>query len=159
MKNNLIDDTSGFTLIELLVVIAVLAFLAVVLTPNFMLARQRARDAQRKSDVSQIQKSLELYRSDQKPPAYPTSLPISLCNQCWSSGAGCTGNIYMNKFPCDPGSLTPTPYSYGYDPSTDALRYNISACLENTVDSDRDPTPMATPPCSASTKSYTLHEP
>ena len=35
--------------------------------PNFMAARERARDSQRKSDLRQIQKALELYRQDTTP--------------------------------------------------------------------------------------------
>jgi general secretion pathway protein G len=55
----------GFTLIELLVVIAIIGMLSALLVPNFMGARERARDAQRKSDLKQIQKALEMYRQDQ----------------------------------------------------------------------------------------------
>jgi general secretion pathway protein G len=58
----------GFTLIELLVVIAIIGMLSALLVPNFMGARERARDAQRKSDLKQIQKALEMYRQDQNPP-------------------------------------------------------------------------------------------
>ena len=63
----------GFTLIELLVVVAIIGALSSIMLPNFMAARERARDSQRKSDLKQLQKSLELYKLDQALPAYPAS--------------------------------------------------------------------------------------
>lgn len=149
---------SGFTLIELLVVIAIITMVIALMFPNFMGARQRARDTQRKSDLSQVQKAMELYKIDQKPQIYPTTgaFPASLCNQCWSSGGSCTGNVYMRKFPCDPGSTAPTPYIYTRN-ATDTLRYDLSTCLENAADPDKDLTPV--PGCSISNTSYTIHEP
>jgi len=149
---------SGFTLVELLVVIAVIAMVIVVIFPNFMGVRQRARDTTRKSDLFQLQKALELYKQDQNPQTYPTTgaLDSSLCGQCWSSGADCTGNIYMRKVPCNPGGGAPNPYTYTRD-ETDDFRYSVSACLENIVDSDRDPTPV--PACDSTGTSYTVEEP
>lgn len=151
----LLSEKKGFSLVELLVVIGIIAIIMVAVFPNFTGARQRARDNQRKIDLRSIQAALDLYKSDQNPPAYVPSptLPL-LCNTCWSSGASCTGNIYMRKFPCDPASVTtPTPYIYTLN-SGDNLKYTLSACLENPVDSDRD-TSNATG-CSVS---YTVNEP
>ncbi|MBI2616826.1 type II secretion system protein [Candidatus Gottesmanbacteria bacterium] len=148
----------GFTLIELLVVIAVLAFLSALLLPNFVSTRQRGRDVQRKSDLKQIQSALELYKLDQSPLIYPSSMPVSLCGKCWTSGgSGATcpsGNVYIRKFPCDPKALTtPTPYVYARD-SGDSLKYTLSSCLENPADSDRDQTSVC-----GTDASYTVAEP
>lgn len=150
------QQISGFTLVELLVVIGIITLVMVAVFPNFTGARQRARDNQRKIDLKSIQSALELYKSDQNPPVYPVTsvLGSSLCGQCWSSGAGCTNNIYMRKFSCDPlGVTTPTPYVYTRN-AGDNLKYTISACLENPVDPDKD-TSNATG-CIAS---YTVNEP
>jgi general secretion pathway protein G len=122
----------GFTLIELLVVIAIIGGLSALLVPNFMSTRERARDAQRKSDLKQIQKALEMYRQDKIPIAYPTAT----ANRFGSSDA-CqtqfgTNIIYMNKIPCDP--LGPTPYYYSVDNNN--LTYTLCACIENKADSD-----------------------
>lgn len=124
----------SFTLIELLVVIAVISSLSALLLPNYMAARERARDSQRKSDLKQIQKGLELYRQDQIQVAYPATLPT--VNDCWSSGGGatCTGTVYMNKFPGDPNT---SPAKYYYSVNNTTLTYTLGACLENTADSDR----------------------
>lgn len=154
----------GFTLVELLIVIAIITMMIAILTPNFMEARIRARDAQRKSDLGQIQKALELYKMDQSPPAYPSpsAFPASFCNQClrYPEGADCdasTTNVYMRKFPCDPGSINPTPYYYegnGGDP----LKYKFVACLENGADPDRD-ADTNNAACPGAQGSYTIHEP
>ena len=126
----------AFTLIELLVVIAIIGSLSAMLLPNFMCARERARDSQRKSDLKQIQKALEMYKQDQSPPAFLSqgagnSFPIS-AGACWSSGS-CSGNIYMNKFPDDPISEN----QYYYSVNNSALTYTICTCLENEADPDK----------------------
>lgn len=163
-------NKAGFTLVELLVAIGIISLALAFLFPNFMGARERARDMQRKSDLKQVQSALELYKQDRSPPAYPTgSISTSCggggfegvespmcCNQCWSSQADCAGNLYMRKFPCDPAGGNPTPYIYSRD-SVDNLKYALTACLENPVDPDRDPTPE--PTCGAGKASYTVHEP
>lgn len=142
----------GFTLIELLVVIAIMGMLSALLLPNFMGARERARDSQRKSDLKQIQKAFEMYRQDQNPPQYPSSLPQA--NTCFSSSAGCTGNIYMNKFPSDP---LPNRRYY-YSVNNNSLTYTLCACLENSAD------PEASTDCSVcgscqSQKCYLVTQP
>jgi general secretion pathway protein G len=54
----------GFTLIELLVAMGIVAVLTGLAAFNFSQSRIRARDIQRKSDLSQMQKAMELYRND-----------------------------------------------------------------------------------------------
>ena len=68
-----LNRENGFTLIEILIAIAIVAILVSFMMPNFVGIRTRARDTRRKSDLSQIQKALELYKSDQNPPAYPAT--------------------------------------------------------------------------------------
>ena len=71
MKDKVIKNIKGFTLVELLIVIAIIGVLSALLMANFIGVRQRARDAQRKSDLRQMQSALELYRSDLG--LYPTT--------------------------------------------------------------------------------------
>jgi|GEM_PF-1711800 len=132
----------SFTLIELLVVIAIIAGLVTILLPNFMDARSRAKDNQRKSDIRQIQKALELYRQNQPLPEYPLSLPAA-CGQ-WIENSV----VYLNIVPPDPlypcNTATPYPYYYVRDPSVngDKGAYVIYACVENAGDKDGGPCPF-----------------
>lgn len=130
MKKN----STGFTLVEILVVIAILSGLVAILFPNFMAIRQRARDAQRKSDLKQIQKALEAYKGDRFPPAYPISLPP--IGQSFISGT----NTYMAKIPGDPsGPCTGVQNgnnNYYYVIGVSGLDYTLAACLENSADPD-----------------------
>lgn len=56
-----INFTKGFTLIELLVVIAIIGLLSSVVLASLNGARVRARDAQRLSDLRQIDNAIQLY--------------------------------------------------------------------------------------------------
>jgi len=130
---------NGFTLIELLVVMVIIGLLAGLILPNFMSARERARDAQRKSDLEQIQKALELYKMDQSPPAYPAGSdpfqPVA-CNAIWQSGED---TVYMPKFPCDSKMAAGNNWRYVLvvpRVAGDNLTYKLIACLENKSDPD-----------------------
>ena len=54
----------GFSLIELLVVIAITAALIAVALPNFVGARERARDVKRKAEMAELRNALRLYYND-----------------------------------------------------------------------------------------------
>jgi len=124
----------GFTLIELLIVIAIIGVLATLLMVNFVGVRQRARDAQRKADLRQIQSALELYRADQG--VYPVSgvgngnFPSTCGNKFVSADGAIT---YMTKVPCDPfGTDYYNTGNYLYQ--SGGITYDIQACLENAGD-------------------------
>ena len=57
-------NQSGFTLIELLVVIVIIGILAAIALPNFIKARNKAREAEVKANVHSIQLALERYAVD-----------------------------------------------------------------------------------------------
>lgn len=126
----------SFTLIELLVVIAIIGSLSAILLPNFMGARERARDSQRKSDLKQIQKALEMYKQDQSPPSFPTSVACGASTCFPNSGSEwknpVTNSIYMNLVPKDPNRTT-NDGIYFYSVGSD-LTYTLCACLENKAD-------------------------
>src|SRR5690606_13059805 len=56
----------GFTLIELLVVISIIALLSSVVLSSLTVARAKARDSKRFSDLRQIQTALEMAKTDGK---------------------------------------------------------------------------------------------
>lgn len=101
-----LTSSPGFTLIELVIVIGILAILAVfvlaVVNPVEQFAK--ARDAQRKADLGQIQKSLEQYYQDNgRYPANNGSYQITDVNGQAVPWGGASGwNPYMNLVPSDP---------------------------------------------------------
>lgn len=115
----------GFTLIELLVVISLIGILATLVIANMNSARERARDATRKSDLRNIQTALRLYYNDNSGYA-----PLAEMTAAWGGQWAKSGVTYMNLLPKDP--LSPTQdYVYTY---TDSDNYVLMACLENKSD-------------------------
>lgn len=57
------QQNQGFTLLELLVVISIIAMLITIGLSSFSTAQRKGRDAKRKSDIKEIQNSLEQYYS------------------------------------------------------------------------------------------------
>lgn len=71
-------NNQAFTLVELLVAISIMAVLMALLMPNFMSARERARDAQKIQDLGAMKSALRIYYNDKQ--AYPTGAGGSLDN-------------------------------------------------------------------------------
>jgi general secretion pathway protein G len=148
MKENTLQK--GFTLIELLVVIVIIGLLTTLGVVNYLDARARARDAQRKSNLQQLQSAFELYRSDQH--AYPAALPA--CGSSLKDPGNTT--TYIQKIPCDPTNSGQFVYNY----TTVGSTYSLIACLENVNDGQKDTTNNATYCAGGTTnRSYTLTSP
>lgn len=110
----------GFTLIELLLVIAVISILIVTVSVALNPFEQikKANDGRRKSDLSELQKSLELYYQDNG--AYPESTNGDIN---WGS-AGNTN--YIPSVPKDPRS----GQQYIYTSINNGEAYALYAGLE-----------------------------
>lgn len=133
----------GFTLIELLIVIAILGILSTIAMSSFKNAQIRSRDTQRKSDLQQISKALELFYNDYE--RYPTASTgnIAACpyNSDTGNGVECSdsdlrfrddkGSTYFRVLPEDPSG-----FSYFYRTTMSNQAYQLYAHLENSEDAD-----------------------
>lgn len=122
----------GFTLIELLVTMGIIAVLSGMAVFNFNQARMRARDVQRKSDLSQLQKVLELYKNDHKAKYPPKLSAIDDFQVNYLMPPN--GNYSKVKFNDPQGAAW---HTYLYTPDASLMSYTITACLENVSDSTR----------------------
>ncbi|OGH14058.1 MAG: hypothetical protein A2687_02225 [Candidatus Levybacteria bacterium RIFCSPHIGHO2_01_FULL_38_26] len=141
---------------ELLIVMGVLAVLIgsliTILDPVTQL--KRGRDGTRKSDLSQIQSALELFRADHGCYPHGTCLALAAFPSCGNNfSAG--GVTYMSRIPCDP--INAGQHKYTYDST--GTTYNIYSCLENINDLLKD-NPNNPIYCNGTTNwSYTVRNP
>ncbi|MFA5052314.1 MAG: prepilin-type N-terminal cleavage/methylation domain-containing protein [Patescibacteria group bacterium] len=91
-------NKKGFTLIELLVVIAIIGILATIGLVALNGAREKARDATRKSDISQVKTALVLY-ADDNGQAYPADTAAA-----YQTDLAVLATTYISKLPDDPTS-------------------------------------------------------
>jgi general secretion pathway protein G len=122
---------SGFTLIEIIIVIGILGILAtslmVIINPIEQI--KKSNDAQRKSDLAQIQRGLELYYQDHG--QYPqSSSDYKIINQVDTNSStiawGTPWKPYMNILPTDPKKSQ----SYVYYSTANGQTYYLYASLE-----------------------------
>ena len=112
---NLKNKYGGFTLVEIIVVIAIIAVLATGLMVgiNPKAQQDKAKDATRLSDISEIRKGLNLYYSDTN--CYPvanSAFETALAGASqWKEGE----TVYMQKVPKDPAG---SAYIYVAEEST-----------------------------------------
>jgi len=102
------NKQSGFTIVELLIVIVVIGILAAISIVAYSGIQQRARDAVRINDISQLQRAIEMYKLEDSTDMYPS---------VGTDGIGYSLNNllpyvskYMPIMPVD--SNSPTPYQY-----------------------------------------------
>lgn len=152
--------TRGFTLIELLTVIAIIGILSSIVIANLVVARQKARDAKRLTDIKNIQLSLEEFYNANL--YYPRNI---YTDALFHSSA------FMQTVPYDPNSSTvcttgaqSSCYVYAAlntnaggtsCPSGHAASYHLGAVMEvnNAVTQDADLAADAADTCSGSQNS------
>lgn len=118
----------GFTIVELLIVIVVIGILAAITIVAYNGIQQRARDTQRKSDITTMAKALELYYIDND--SFPPGSGSTSINSGWSTTADSswpnletTLKSYVSRLPRDPIS---TQTGAGAFPWNDPAGYDYS---------------------------------
>jgi len=146
----------GFTLIEILVVIVIIGILSVIVTTNFVGARERAQDSQKKSNLNQLKIALRSYYAQHK--AFPGSTNGLVINGCGATGTSACGdsftegNIeYLPKF-AKSGNF----YEFRYYQCTGGDDFRATVSLSNKSDPDVAESKLKCPTssCAGTTLSY-----
>jgi len=144
----------GFTLIELLVAIAIMAILMAIALPNYLGARERARDTKLKGEMSQLKSAFQMYYNNYQKYPEPISGPAGqwpflgcgasggekcdtadyVCENFWFAAGGDSGcdTVYMKKPPVPVSSTGDLKY---YGGGGDSYAVCVDK-LENASDTD-----------------------
>lgn len=132
MKNTTQSFQRGFTLMELMIVMVIIGILTSIIGGSFMQSKLKARDAQRKNDLGQVQRALESYYNDHG--TYPPASDGKILGTPWGGVFQDTNpTVYMNQLPND--SKQPS-MQFFYVTSSDDMKYQMFTYLENDKDED-----------------------
>lgn len=109
LKKKKLIDKKGFTLVELLIVMAIIGLLASIVLISLNIAKKKANDAKRLSDLKQIQIALEMYNDENG------SYPNQNCSSTDSGWNNLATDLqgYITELPTDP--VNNSTYRYWYD--------------------------------------------
>jgi general secretion pathway protein G len=122
----------GFTLVELLVVISIMAILTVITVSQFTTAKKKAHDVQRKGDLGNLSKSLQMYFTDYG--YFPVADKGMIEGVSWGGEFVDKDYVYMKVVPKE--NYLKIPYCYATEGVDKPKKYAIYAALENDQDSD-----------------------
>ncbi len=121
MSKKIIKKQTGFTLIEVMVVVVILAILAAIIVPKIMNRPEQAKLVKVKSDIMNIEQSLDLYRLDNGVlPSTEQGLQ-ALVTKPSGDPAADNWSGYLKALPKDPWGH---PYHYA-NPSSHGLDYDV----------------------------------
>lgn len=138
LEMELETQSCGFTLIELLIVVAIIAILAAIAIPNFLMAQVRSKISRVHSEMQTITTALEVYYMDNN--EYPYNEYFYGC--LWRLT---TPISYLSQYPNDPFGTPSCVLSGRRVYTTPANHYyfycrwaNLHGVDDNIWDSDRD---------------------
>ena len=127
----------GFTMVELLVVLTIMGILAAVLLANMTNSGKVGRDAQRQSDLRNLQSAVESYKH--KYGVYPLGGSVcSVSGGQWATEKSCSTYIegltpeFIDRLPRDPAIRSNNGFSY----VTNDERSVYKIMVWNTVEAD-----------------------
>jgi len=127
-RNNFYFKITGFTLIETIIVVAIIGILSTFILVSLFGTRQKARDAKRKLEISQIGRFLTTacYLPESGAGEYDL---ISLANELLIKYPQYSN--YFAQIPRDPKTGTETESKYIYTVNAEGTKCALYANLEN----------------------------
>lgn len=121
---------TGFTIVEMIVVVVVIGILASISLVSYTTVQQRARDAQRTTDITEVQKALEKYHAANG--TYPSAGTDGVGYPLTGLSSALVPT-YLDKIPTAPSG---TAYSYVRG-TVNADSYGIRMGYEERTDCHR----------------------
>ncbi len=127
-------NSTGFTLIELLIVIALIGIIGSIGFYGYQSSQQKARDAQRKSDLQMVKRALESAKNDCLASSYypdaggadETAAFITLSNHLIDTDLN-----YLPQTISDPKNTSPYVYTYHKSASATNLCIDDAGTINN----------------------------
>lgn len=113
--------------LELLVIVVVIITLSFVTFKQFVLAQEKSRDLQRRSDLNEFSKVIKLYFAD-----YGELPSNEFVNELWGKSFVDNGYVYANSVPKEKNG----DKEYCYEVGIDGVSFKMFAEFENKNDPD-----------------------
>lgn len=146
-----IKQSAGFTILELIVNLAIIGILSAIAIPAYITFRDKAKIAQAKSNLKNIQLAIEQLANDTEKWPGPQSVGVTADAEVWDLNSGSAGLVatnggfpnwkgpYMKSVPKDPWG---SDYFFDPDYYVKGTKYAAigsfgpNKCCRNVYDSD-----------------------